>query len=122
MIIALSIVTALLLIFSALCVLYILGSANTLSTWTNHKGMFWITEFSKIKVIYCTGNEFIELYKNDKFTILTTCTDREDYQKNKHIFNAEIKYLKGIDEEGYLIIQLWNTRKLNKIYGVENRK
>lgn len=93
---------------------------NSLIRWTSHKDILWLTDFDKIKVIYCTGNGFIELYKGE-FNALTTCTDHETYKQYKHLWTAPIKYLKGY-EDGYLIVQLWNTKKLNKIYGVKNRR
>ena len=120
--IILIVVSSLLLVFSILCLLYAHANKNTLIRWTNHKQLLWVSEFEKIKVIYCNGNGFIEIYKCDNFNGIQTCIDDDYYQKYKHIFKAEIKYLKGIDENGYLIIQLWNTKKLNKIYGVKNDK
>lgn len=93
---------------------------NTLANWTTHKNLLWVTNIQKIKIIYCTGNGFITIYEDDDFNILTTCCDNSSYEEYKHIWNAEIKYLKG-DENGVFVIQLWNTKKLNKIYGVENR-
>ena len=93
---------------------------DTLRNWTNHKSLLWVTDFDKIKIIYCTGNGFIELYKGE-FDIFTTCTDDENYQKYKHLWKSPIKYIKGY-EDGYLVIQLWNTRKLNKRYGIGDDK
>mgnify|MGYP003300838552 CR=1 FL=1 len=119
LLIIISILFAISLAFDVLCIIYIFATKNTLENWTKHKCLFWVGSIKKIKVIYCTGNGFIEVYKNENFGCLTTCIDDDEYEKYKHIFNAEIKYLKEVDEDGYLVIQLWNTRKLNKIYGVK---
>lgn len=92
----------------------------TLANWTNHKSLLWITDFEKINVIYCTGNGYITLYQGE-FGLFDTCIDSENYNKYKHIWNAEIKYIKGYEDD-HLVIQLWNTKKLNKMYGVKNDK
>lgn len=86
----------------------------TLANWTSHKSLMWVTNIEKVKLIYCTGDGLITLWKGD-FNIFTTCTDNEDYQKFKHLWNAEIKYIRGYEDD-HLVIQLWNTKKLNKIY------
>ena len=86
---------------------------NTLSNWKNHKSLLWSTDFKKIKVIYCTGNGYITLYQGE-FGLWDVCIDNENYNKYKHIWNSEIKYIKGYEDD-HLVIQLWNTKKLNKI-------
>lgn len=81
--------------------------------WTSHKDLLWTTNIDKIKVIYNHNGEFVTLYKGE-FNIFTTCTDREDYSSLKYVWVTPIKYIRDYEDE-HLVIQLWNTRKMNKL-------
>lgn len=104
-----------------LCIIFH-GNKDTLLRWTSHKDLLWVTDIERIKVIYCTGNGFITLFE-DYFNTFTTCYDNGKWIEYNHIWKAPIKYIKGYDEETHtLIVQLWNTKKLDKIYGIKGDK
>lgn len=121
-VIILSISTFILLTLTILLCFAFYGNIDTLSRWTSHKDLLWVTDIKRIKVIYCIGNGFITLFE-DSFNIFTTCCDNAKRKEYNHIWNAPIKYIKGYDEETHtLIVQLWNTKKLNKKYGIKENK
>lgn len=86
---------------------------QTLMRWTSHKDLLWVTNIDKIKVIYNHNGEYVTLYKGE-FNIFTTCTDKENYSSLKHVWVTPIKYIRDYEDE-HLVIQLWNTRKMNKL-------
>lgn len=106
-------------VFIILCVpilnvfFLIKSEEQTLMKWTCYKDILWWTDIDKIKVIYNHNGKIVTLYKGE-FNILTTCTDRENYNLLKYVWLTPIKYIKNYEDE-HLVIQLWNTRKMNKL-------
>lgn len=121
-VIILSISTFILLTLIVFLCVMLHRKQDTLLRWTSHKDLMWVTDIERIKVIYCTGKGFITLYEG-QFNTYTTCYDNGMWIEYHHIWKAPIKYIKGYDEETHtLIVQLWNTTKLNKMYGIEENK
>lgn len=79
----------------------------TLYKWTSYKDLLWCTYIKNIKITYNYNGEKLILYKG-KFGLLY---DPKELQK---LLRYEIKYICGYEDD-HLVVQLWNTKKLNKL-------
>lgn len=87
---------------------------QTLNKWLDYKSILHrIHNSDRIAVTVANGKEHLVVF-DDSLLALEFCRDK----KTRLIRNAEIKYV--VIEDGHLVIRLWNNRKLNKYFGIED--
>ena len=79
----------------------------TLYKWTSYKDLLWCTYIKNIKITYNYNGEKLILYKG-KFGLLY------EPKELQNLLRYEIKYICSYEDD-HLVVQLWNTKKINKL-------
>ena len=90
------------------CFYYKTILTNTLNNWDRYKSLLWASN-PKVRVIYMISWGNAKILYEGLFSDLIKNGD-----KYKTVLNSEIRKIDV--ENNTLIVRLWNTKKLNKLY------